>query len=154
MTDYDKAEIVKNLIQALIGKATFSSTVTYEDSLSRGLVFNISSRESRSLIGRQGVTLHALEILIHAIVAKHFAGDIFRFSVDVDDYKIQREWALKQLAKDAVEKLKATGRQVTLEPMANYDRRVVHAYLQDNFDDVMSSSEGREPDRRVVITLR
>lgn len=153
MTDYDKAEQVKVLIQDLLTKAGFQARVEYEDSLLKGLVFNINSRESRSLIGRQGMTLHSLEILVHALSARLFKGEVFRFSLDVDDYKRKREWSLKEMAKEAADSLKRTGKPFVFEAMPNYERRIVHAYLQENYPDVISASQGVDPNRKIVISL-
>jgi spoIIIJ-associated protein len=155
MTDYDKAEKVKQLIQNLLDRTGVQATVEFEDSLLKGLVFNISSRESRLLIGRQGNTLHSLEILAHALAARSFPGEQpFYFSLDVDDYKRKREWFLKEEARNAVDQVKRTGRPVHMEPMPNYERRLVHAYMQENFPDVITASEGEDPYRKIIIRLK
>jgi spoIIIJ-associated protein len=155
MTDYDKADKVKQLIQDLLDRTGVQASVEYEDSLIKGLVFNISSRESRLLIGRQGNTLHSLEILAHALAARAFPNEPpLYFSLDVDDYKRKREWFLKEEARNAVDQVKRTGKSVTLEPMPNYERRLVHAYLQENFPEVITGSVGEEPYRKIVIRLK
>jgi spoIIIJ-associated protein len=155
MTDYDKADKVKNLIQGLLDKTGVQATVEYEDSLIKGLVFNISSKDSRLLIGRQGSTLHSLEILAHALSARAFPGsDPFYFSLDVDDYKRKREWFLKEEARNAADLVKRTGKPVTMEAMPNYERRYIHAYMQENFPDVITASAGEEPYRKIVIRLK
>jgi len=154
MTDYDKADKVKQLIQDLLDRTGVQTTVEYEDSLIKGLVFNISSRDSRLLIGRQGSTLHYLEILVHALAARVFPGEPFYFTLDVDDYKRKREWFLKEEARNAVEQVKRTDRPVVLEPMPNYERRLVHAYLQENYPEVFTESTGEEPNRKIVIKLK
>lgn len=155
MTDYDKAEKVKHLIQDLLNRTGVQATVEFEDSLLKGLVFNISSRDSRLLIGRQGNTLHSLEILAHALAARAFPGEApFYFSLDVDDYKRKREWFLKEEARNFVDQVKRTSHPVTMEPMPNYERRLVHAYLQENFPDVITESIGEEPNRKIVIRLK
>lgn len=151
MTDYDKADKVKQLIQDLLDKTGVQASVEYEDSLIKGLVFNISSRDSRLLIGRQGATLHSLEILVHALSARAFPGEPLYFTLDVDDYKRKREWFLKEEARNAVEQTKRTGRPVALEAMPNYERRFVHAYLQESYPEILSSSIGAEPNRKIVI---
>jgi len=155
MTDYDKIETVKSIIQEVLNKCSIQGSVEFEESITKGLIFNISSPDSYLLIGREGVTLHALQILVQALVAKRFAGsEPLWFTLDVDDYKRKREWYLKETAKAAVEKMKMTGRAQALEPMPNYERRLVHAYLQENYSDIESSSIGDEPYRKVVIRLK
>ena len=160
MTDYNKIELAKQTIAELLEATGFAGTVEFEESITKGLVFNISSRDSFMLIGRQGVTLHALQILAQATVAKKLnppAGGLqepFWFTIDVDDYKRKREWFLKETAKGAYEKAKMTGRAQGLEPMPNYERRLVHAYLQEHHPDAESLSIGYEPYRKVVIKVK
>lgn len=155
MTDYDKIEIAKQVITELIAKLGVSGSVEFEESITKGLVFNISSPDSFLLIGRQGATLHAVQILAQALVAKKLnSQEPFYFMLDVDDYKRKREWFLKETAKAAADKAKMTGRAQALEPMPNYERRLVHAYLQEHCPDVESSSIGNEPYRKVVIRAK
>jgi len=155
MTDYNKIELVKNIILEVLQKMGLSVNVEFEESITKGLVFNISTPDSYLLIGRQGATLHSLQVLIQALVARRLMSqgenEPFWFMIDVDDYKRKREWFLKETAKGAVEHLKKTGRPVALEPMPNYERRFVHSFLQENFPDYESSSIGEEPYRKIVI---
>ena len=131
MTDYNKIEIVKNIILEILEKAGIPGNVEFEESITKGLVFNISSPDSYLLIGRQGATLHSLQILVQALAAKKFQsqepasldasqGGPFWFSLDVDDYKRKREWFLKETAKAAADKAKMTSRAQAREPMPNY----------------------------------
>ena len=159
MTDYNKIEIVKNIILELLKQCSIDGAVEFEESITKGLVFNISTPDSYLLIGRQGATLHALQILVQALSAKKFnppAGgqEPFWFTLDVDDYKRKREWFLKETAKAASDKAKVTGRAQALEPMPNYERRLIHAYLQEHCPEVESSSMGNEPYRKVVIRAK
>ena len=155
MTDYNKIDIVKKITTDLLEQCGISGTVDFEESITKGLVFNISSRESFLLIGRQGATLHAVQILVQALAAKQLKSEEpFWFSLDVDDYKRKREWFLKETAKAAVDKAKMTGRGQALEPMPNYERRLVHAYLQEHCPEAESFSIGGEPNRQVVIKFK
>lgn len=155
MTDYNKIEIVKNIILELLEKCGIPGSVEFEESITKGLVFNISSPDSYMIIGRQGLTLHAFQVLVQSLVAKRLnSQEPFWFSLDVDDYKRKREWFLKETAKAASERCKITGRPLSLEPMPSYERRLVHAYLQENCPDVESSSIGNDPYRKVVIRLK
>ncbi len=155
MTDYDKIEIAKNVIVELLEKSGLRAHVEFEESITKGLIFNITSPDSYLLIGKQGTTLHALQILAHALVFKKLKSqEPFWFTLDVDDYKRKREWFLKETAKAAAEKAKMTGRAQALEPMPNYERRLVHSYLQEHSPEVESSSMGDEPFRQVVIRAK
>lgn len=153
MTDYNHIEQIKQLIEDCLKAAGFESAVSYEESVTKGLVFNIAaSRDSYLLIGRQGATLHSLQTLLQAMVSKKFAGSSpIYFTLDVDDYKMKREWFLKETARAAVEQLKKSGRAQGLEPMPNYERRIVHAYLQEHAPEVFTESVDEEPYRRIII---
>lgn len=155
MTDYNKIEIVQKIILETLDKCGMQAQVEFEESITKGLVFNISTQDSYLLIGRQGATLHALQILVQAITAKKLKSqEPFWFTLDVDDYKRKREWYLKETAKGAAEQAKRTGRGVALEPMPNYERRFVHAYLQEHYPEIQSSSIGQEPYRKIVIKAK
>jgi spoIIIJ-associated protein len=155
MTDYEKIEIVKQIILEILEKCGLQGQVEFEESITKGLIFNISSPDSYLLIGRQGTALHSLQILVQAVVGKRLHSvEPFWFTLDVDDYKRKREWYLKETAKGAVEHMKRTGRAVALEPMPNYERRLVHAYLQEHYPDIESSSIGNEPYRKIIIKLK
>lgn len=155
MTDYNKIDIVKNIIAELLAQLGVPGSVEFEESITKGLVFNISSPDSFLLIGRQGSTLHSIEILARALAAKRLQSEQpFWFSLDVDDYKRKREWFLKETAKAAFEKAKMTGRAQGLEPMPNYERRLIHAYLQEHCPEADSFSVGNEPYRKVVIKVK
>lgn len=155
MTDYNKIEIVKNIIVELLDKCDVKASVEFEESITKGLVFNISTPDSYLLIGRQGATLHSLQILVQTLAVKKLQSqEPFWFTIDVDDYKRKREWYLKETAKAAMEKAKMTGRAQALEPMPNYERRLVHAYLQEHCPEAESSSIGDEPYRKVIIRIK
>ena len=133
MTDYDKIEQVKQIITEVLYKCGVQSTVEFGESIVQGLIFNVSSPDSYLIIGRQGAMFHSLEILVPALVAGKFKYEqLLWFALDVDDYKRKREWYLKETAKGAVGHMKRTGRSVALEPMPNYERRLIHVYLQEH----------------------
>lgn len=104
------------------------------------------------LIGRRGDTLDALQYLTSLQVNKHRDGYV-RVSLDTENYRQKREEALTKLAMRMASRARKTGRKVTLEPMNPYERRVLHSALQNN-PYVTTHSEGEEPYRRVVITLK
>ena len=104
------------------------------------------------LIGRRGDTLDALQYLVSLQVNKNREG-YMRVSLDTENYRAKREEALTRLAQRMAARARKTGRKVTLEPMNPYERRVLHSALQNN-PYVTTHSEGEEPYRRVVITLK
>ena len=155
MIDLPKIEIIQKTLKEILDSMGFvNAGVAYEDSSTKGLVFNVSCpNEAYLLIGRQGTTLHAIQLLVARIVEKKIKESV-RFSLDVDDYKMKREWFLKETANAAIEHIKKTGRAVALEPMPAFERRFVHSYVQENFPEAESASIDREPYRKVIVKLK
>lgn len=115
-----------------------------------GAVLTLSGEGLGVLIGRRGETLDALQYL-SGLVANRLEGDYFRITIDSGNYREKRERTLEQLAKKLSGQVIKNGRSLTLEPMNPYERRIIHATVQ-NIDGVTSSSVGEEPNRRVVIS--
>ncbi len=104
------------------------------------------------LIGRRGETMDALQYLTSLTVNKD-KNDYTRVSLDVEHYRAKREATLRNLALRMANRARKSGRRVVLEPMNPYERRVLHSALQNN-PYVQTHSEGEEPYRRVIITLK
>jgi spoIIIJ-associated protein len=104
------------------------------------------------LIGRRGETLDALQYLTSLNINRG-REEYLRVSIDTENYRAKREEALRKLAIRMAGRAKKSGRRVALEPMNPYERRILHSALQDD-PDVTTHSEGEEPYRRVIITLR
>lgn len=104
------------------------------------------------LIGRRGETLDALQYLTSLSVNRG-QDDYTRVTIDTENYRAKREEALTRLANRMANRAVKTGRKVVLEPMNPYERRILHSALQQN-DAVTTHSEGDEPNRHVVITLK
>ncbi len=104
------------------------------------------------LIGRRGETLDALQYLT-SLNVNHGKDDYTRVTLDTENYRAKREEALKRLANRMANRAVKTGRKVVLEPMNPYERRILHSALQNN-DSVSTHSEGDDPNRHVVITLK
>ena len=104
------------------------------------------------LIGRRGETLDALQYLTSLQVNKG-KDSFIRVTLDTENYRAKREDSLRRYALRMANRAQKTGRRVVVEPMNPYERRVMHTALQDN-PYVETHSEGEEPNRRVVITLK
>ena len=104
------------------------------------------------LIGKRGQTLDSLQYLTNLSINKH-AENYVRVKLDTEDYRKRRKDTLENLAKNIAYKVKRTKRPVSLEPMNPFERRVIHSALQ-NDRYVVTHSEGEEPYRHVVITLK
>jgi len=104
------------------------------------------------LIGKRGQTLDSLQYLVSLIVNKETDGYL-RVKLDTENYRERRKETLETLAKNIAYKVKRTKRPVSLEPMNPYERRIIHAAIQ-NDKYVITRSEGEEPFRHVVIALK
>lgn len=113
---------------------------------------DLSGDEMGVLIGKRGQTLDSLQYLV-SLVANKETDNYIRVKVDTENYRQRRKDTLENLAKNISYKVKRTKRSVSLEPMNPYERRIIHSALQnDRF--VTTHSEGEEPFRRVVVTLK
>lgn len=113
---------------------------------------DLSGDDMGVLIGKRGQTLDSLQYLVSLVVNKG-NEDYIRVKVDTENYRERRKSTLENLAKNMAYKVKRTRRPLHLEPMNPYERRIIHSALQnDKF--VTTHSEGEEPYRHVVITLK
>ena len=104
------------------------------------------------LIGKRGQTLDSLQYLTNLAINKN-SEEYYKVKVDTEDYRKRRKETLENLAKNIAHKVKRTKCPVTLEPMNPFERRVIHFALQ-NDKVVTTHSEGEEPYRYVVVTLK
>jgi spoIIIJ-associated protein len=109
----------------------------------------VEGADSRTVIGKRGQTLDAVQYLTNLVMNKT-QDKYIRVIVDVEGYRSRREKTLEHLAVKLARKVERTGRNVRLEPMNPYERKVIHATLQSN-GKISTRSEGEEPYRRVII---
>ncbi|MEG0272340.1 MAG: RNA-binding cell elongation regulator Jag/EloR [Hydrogenoanaerobacterium sp.] len=135
-------EIFKNMELGTVDIKAFATP--------EGAVLTLTGEGLGVLIGRRGETLDALQYL-SGLVANRMEGEYFRITIDSGNYREKRERTLEQLAKKLSSQVIKNGRSMTLEPMNPYERRIIHATVQ-NIVGVTSSSTGEEPNRKVVIS--
>lgn len=104
------------------------------------------------LIGKRGQTLDSLQYLTNLAINKH-SDEYYKVKIDTEDYRKRRKETLENLAKNIAYKVKRTKRPVSLEPMNPFEKRIIHSALQ-NDRYVTTHSEGDEPYRHVVVTLK
>lgn len=114
---------------------------------------NLIGPNMGTIIGYRGETLDSLQYLTSLVINKAKEDKYKRVVLDTENYRQKREETLKRLANKIAHKVKESGKRVKLEPMNPYERRVIHSELQNN-DFVKTSSEGKEPYRRVIIELK
>ena len=122
------------------------------DEEERNMDIDLSGDDMGVLIGKRGQTLDSLQYLVSLVVNKD-AENYIRVKVDTENYRERRKETLENLAKNIAYKVKRTKKSVSLEPMNPYERRIIHSALQ-NDKYVSTHSEGEEPFRRVIVTLK
>lgn len=144
---------VKKFLEDVFAAMKLTVVVKIEFKEEEGFMdIDLSGEEMGVLIGKRGQTLDSLQYLV-SLVANKDADKYIRVKVDTENYRQRRKETLENLAKNIAYKVKRTKRSIFLEPMNPYERRVIHSALQnDRF--VTTHSEGDEPFRRVVVTLK
>lgn len=150
-----KNDIVDN-IHDFLAKVFEAMNLTVEILIEKeeGNVINVELKgdDMGVLIGKRGQTLDSLQYLTNLAVNKD-SEEYVKVKIDTEDYRKRRRETLENLAKNIAFKVKRTKRPVSLEPMNPFERRVIHSTLQnDKF--VTTHSEGEEPYRHVVVTLK
>lgn len=145
----EEQEIVTGILREVLEKMGVSAEIQTKVS-EETLIFNLVSDDSGILIGSYGAHLEALQYLVRVLAHKKIPGQVVHFVVDVGGYKKSREDFLKELAIQASARVRETRETLFLKPMSSYERRVIHSEVG-KLDDIVSLSEGEEPERRVVI---
>ncbi len=147
----DKAEMAKEFVSGLLERMGLEVAIEVRP---RGdvLQLDIVGNDMGLLIGRHGETLRALEFLTN-LACGGGGGPVKRVLVDVSGYRKRRERELEEMARLLARRVQRTGKSVTTQALDARDRRVIHVALQDD-PSVTTHSEGEEPFRRVVVTLR
>lgn len=141
-------EFLTDALKAMNMEVELTSVIEEDGSLS----VNMEGANMGILIGKRGQTLDSLQYLANRVANKYQDGYV-RVKLDTENYRARREETLKTLAKNIAHKVKRNRRAVSLEPMNPYERRIIHSALQ-NDPYVTTHSEGEEPYRKVVVTLK
>jgi spoIIIJ-associated protein len=112
--------------------------------------FIMTGEKIALLIGKRGQTLNSLQYLTQ-LVLNRFSNQYLTVILDAEDYRKRRNETLIQLAHRLALKAVKSGKDVTLEPMPSYERKVIHAALSEN-KRVKTFSDGTEPHRFIVIS--
>ncbi len=142
-------EFLSNVFGAMNMKVEFNAKYNETDKI---LEIELSGDEMGVLIGKRGQTLDSLQYLI-SLVVNRGSEDYIHVKVDTENYRERRKATLENLAKNIAYKVRKNRQSMSLEPMNPYERRIIHSALQyDKY--VTTHSEGEEPFRRVVVTLK
>ncbi len=147
------AEYARDFVKKTIEKIGLEDVDVEIEKQNESTVFiEIVGENLGVLIGKRGQTLNSLQYLTNLIVNKQFEN-FHRIIIDVENYRQRREKTLKKLADNLAHKVMKGKRNIVLEPMIPQERRIIHSALQ-NHPSVITYSQGDEPFRKVVITLR
>lgn len=145
------ADVTRDFLTELLEKMELEAKldiIESDDTIS----VDVSGPKMGILIGHRGETLDAVQYLTSLVVNRN-SDNYKRVSIDTENYRSKREETLKRLARRLSQKVQKTRRKVVLEPMNPFERRVIHSTLQRD-PHVHTHSEGEEPYRKVVITLK
>jgi spoIIIJ-associated protein len=128
-------------------EATVTVTTTEDETIEA----DVQGEELGLLVGPKGQTLQAVHELVRSMVQRRFVGQSHaRVRVDVAGYRQRRREALERFTRTVADEVRASGRPKVLDPMMASDRKVVHDTVNE-IDGVVTTSQGEEPARRVVI---
>ena len=147
-------EIAENNVKTFLDDFSKSANLSVTYNITKntyGLNVDLKGEDIGFLIGYRGETLYSFQNIISAIASKGLETRV-RLILDIEGYKAKREKTLEDLAEKIAKTVVKTRRDVTLEPMQAYERKIIHSKLQNN-SKVTTKSIGEEPRRRVVITL-
>lgn len=147
-------ETAENNVKAFLDDFSKSANLSVTYNITKnpyGLNVDLKGEDIGFMIGYRGETLYSFQNIISAIASKGLDTRV-RLILDIEGYKAKREKTLEDLAEKIARTVVKTRRDVTLEPMQAYERKIIHSKLQNN-GKVTTKSIGEEPRRRVVITL-
>jgi len=149
----DPKEVAKDFLNGVFEAMQLEVNISMDlEEADNTLSIDLAGPEMGVLIGKRGQTLDSLQYLTNLAVNRS-AENYTRVKIDTEDYRRRRKETLENLAKNMASKVKRTKKAVTLEAMNPYERRIIHSALQ-NDNNVTTHSEGEEPYRYVVITLK
>jgi spoIIIJ-associated protein len=147
------SDVVREFLQDLINVMGVEGRVTVKEEEANLLRAEFKGPNMGVLIGRRGQTLDSIQYIAGLVLNKKYPDKYYRVIVDTEDYRKKREETLVQLAKNIAYKAVRLGKDIALEPMNPYERRIIHSALQGDAR-VTTHSEGEEPYRKVIISVK
>ena len=144
-----KTDAIKFLTDVFKAMKLEASINVEFDAAENELSIDVKAEDMGVLIGKRGQTLDSLQYIVSLAINKD-SNEYVKVKLDSENYRIRRKETLENLAKNIASKVKRTGRQVSLEPMNSFERRIIHSALQGD-PDCETFSEGNDPYRKVVV---
>lgn len=145
------SEKAKEFLLSVLEKMNVDAEIIAEED-EDSILLKIKGDDIGIVIGRRGETLDALQYLTSLVVNKS-KEDYKRVVIDIENYRQKREETLVKLAYRLADRVVKYKKNITLEPMNPYERRIIHSSLQ-NHKYVETYSVGEEPNRKIIITLK
>ncbi len=143
------SDVLDNLLGMLLLEGSYDIEEAEE-----GFTVSIETEDAGRLIGARGESLEGLQLLVNQIMSRKVGEDGFkRVILDVGGWRKQKEDELISRAKDLAKEVKESGKEVELEPMSAWQRRVIHMVISET-EGLSSESAGEGRDRHIVIKIQ
>jgi len=151
METEEKKIKIKKIIEEILEKLTIDARVEVLEA-AEGFRFIIKTHEEGLLIGENGKNLISLNHLVKRIFCRdeNVTKEDLNFSLDINDYQEKKIEELKNLARVNAQRVRYFKKEIALQAMTSFERRIIHSSLAD-YPDIITSSEGKEPERQVII---
>ncbi|PIU16572.1 hypothetical protein COT20_00260 [bacterium (Candidatus Gribaldobacteria) CG08_land_8_20_14_0_20_39_15] len=140
---------IERLVEDFIKKTTFNITFEIKENRDGGILLDMTTDQPKVLIGEEGETFWEIQMLFNRMIKKMFEEDI-HFSLDINQYKKNKESYLKELAGETANRVALFKKEEYLPAMNAYERRIIHLELATRTD-VITESTGENQERRLVI---
>jgi len=148
-------EMIQKTIEDLLSVMGFAGNV-YLNEEQEGLRVNIETEDASFLIGQAGTNLMCLQQLVKKIIEKKNESknqQFISFILDVNNYRKHKIEILRNLANSTAEKVLSERRAVILPSMNAFERKIIHTSLT-NYQNILTESQGEEPDRKIIVRLQ
>ena len=145
----DQADAAEDFLNGLLDVLDLDGEAEADIGDDEVIMVEVTGDELGLLIGRHGATLEALQELTRAAV-QHATAHRAMLGLDIEGYRERQRELLERKAHSAAATVRKDRRAVSLEPMTAFERKVIHTALA-GAEGVITSSEGEEPERYVVI---
>lgn len=143
---------VKTFIESLLARLGIAASVTVSD-IAGHAVCTVSTDDSKILIGHQGETLRALNLIVRRAFESKLSEEELKFKIDVNGYYAERDSKVVREARQLAERARLFKYDIDMRPLNPYERMIVHEALRD-FGDIVTESQGEGALRHIVICYR
>lgn len=148
MINQEELKIIEETVIEFFNKGGFNieSEIKAEEDL---LTVNVKTSEANNLIGKQGLVLADIQLILRKIIKRKINED-FYINIDIDNYKKNKENYLKDLAWNIADEVLKTGKEREIPLVSSFDRRIIHIELEQR-NDVFTESVGEGEERKIVV---